>query len=319
MIVERQKYACMRTQRKCEYCGKVFAVRSGNQRYCCEACAEQAKQNRKKRRNDFINAVEPLIDLQNQEYLSFSKAAMLMGCTRQYIYKLVGQGRLKASRLSSRMSLIRRADIESLLAASPYERVLPVVRTTKVNPNPTKRKTQEAGNGPMEYYTGEEVMTSFKIGQGWLYTCAKRYHIRTCRIAGHIYYSKPDIDTHFGIMVDVSDITEWLTTSDVEEQFGMKASAIRAYAYRHHIPTKKEHGTACYSKTHIEELRRPDLISDNRYVTVEEAAGKYGLSKANLHHIVKVKGIGKVKVGVRNLLVREDVERVMAEREADGL
>lgn len=309
----------MRTQRKCENCGKVFAVRSGNQRYCCEACAEQAKQNRKKRRNDFINAVEPLIDLQNQEYLSFSKAAMLMGCTRQYIYKLVGQGRLKASRLSSRMSLIRRADIESLLAASPYERVLPVVRTTKVNPNPTKRKTQEAGNGPMEYYTGEEVMTSFKIGQGWLYTCAKRYHIRTCRIAGHIYYSKPDIDTHFGIMVDVSDITEWLTTSDVEEQFGMKASAIRAYAYRHHIPTKKEHGTACYSKTHIEELRRPDLISDNRYVTVEEAAGKYGLSKANLHHIVKVKGIGKVKVGVRNLLVREDVERVMAEREADGL
>lgn len=319
MIVERQKYACMRTQRKCENCGKVFAVRSGNQRYCCEACAEQAKQNRKKRRNDFINAVEPLIDLQNQEYLSFSKAAMLMGCTRQYIYKLVGQGRLKASRLSSRMSLIRRADIESMLAASPYERVLPVVRTTKVNPNPTKRKTQEAGNGPMEYYTGEEVMATFKIGQGWLYTCAKRYHIRTCRIAGHIYYSKPDIDTHFGIMVDVSDITEWLTTSDVEEQFGMKASAIRAYAYRHHIPTKKEHGTACYSKTHIEELRRPDLISDNRYVTVEEAAGKYGLSKANLHHIVKVKGIGKVKVGVRNLLVREDVERVMAEREADGL
>lgn len=110
----------MRTQRKCENCGKVFAVRSGNQRYCCEACAEQAKQNRKKRRNDFINAVEPLIDLQNQEYLSFSKAALLMGCTRQYIYKLVGQGRLKASRLSSRMSLIRRADIESLLAASPY-------------------------------------------------------------------------------------------------------------------------------------------------------------------------------------------------------
>ena len=127
----------MRTQRKCENCGKVFVIRSGNQRYCCEACAEQAKQNRKKRRNDFINAVEPLIDLHNQEYLSFSKAALLMGCTRQYIYKLVGQGRLKASRLSSRMSLIRRTDIESLLAASPYERVLPVVRPVKGNSNCT--------------------------------------------------------------------------------------------------------------------------------------------------------------------------------------
>lgn len=309
----------MRTQRKCENCGKVFAVRSGNQRYCCEACAEQAKQNRKKRRNDFINAVEPLIDLQNQEYLSFSKAALLMGCTRQYIYKLVGQGRLKASRLSCRMSLIRRADIESLLASSPYERVLPVARTAKSGSNSTKRKTPEADSYPMEYYTGEEVMAAFKIGQGWLYTCAKRYRIRTCRIAGRIYYSKPDIDTHFGVAADISRITEWLTTSEVEKQFGMKASAIRAYAYRHHIPTKKEHGTAYYSKSHIEEHRRPDLMADDRYVTVEEVARKYGLSKASLHHIVKVKGIGKVKVGVRNLLVREDVERVMAERETAGL
>ena len=84
-------------------------------------------------------------------------------------------------------------------------------------------------------------------------------------------------------------------------------------------PHQKEHGTAYYSKSHIEEHRRPDLMEDDRYVTVEEAAGKYGLSKANLHHIVKVKGIGKVKVGVRNLLVREDVERVMAEREVAGL
>ena len=105
----------------------------------------------------------------------------------------------------------------------------------------------------------------------------------------------------------------------MEELFGMKDKAIRAFAHRHRIPTKKEYGTAHYSKTHIEELRRPDLLSDDRYVTVEEVAGKYGLSKANLHHIVKVKGIGKVKVGVRNLLVREDVERVMAEREAAGL
>lgn len=309
----------MRTQRKCENCGKVFAVRSGNQRYCCETCAEQVKQNRKKRRNDFINAVEPLIDLQNQEYLSFSKAALLMGCTRQYIYKLVGQGRLRASRLSSRMSLIRRADIESLLVSSPYERVMPVVRLVKNNPNSTKIKTPEPDNGPMEYYTGEEVMENFKIGQGWLYTCTKRYRIHTCRITGRIYYSKPDIDAHFGVEVDISGITEWLTTAEVEEQFGMKASTIRAYAYRHHIPTKKEYGTAYYSKSHIEELRRPDLMADDRYVTVEEVAGKYGLSKANLHHIVKVKGIGKVKVGVRNLLVREDVERVMAEREAIGL
>ena len=147
----------------------------------------------------------------------------------------------------------------------------------------------------------------------------RRYHIRTCKISGRIYFNRPDVDTHFGIAVDTSHITEWLTTAEVEQQLGMKASAIRAYAYRHNIPTKKENGVAYYSKSHLEELRRPDLVSDDRYCTVEETAEKYGLSKANLHHIVKVKGIRKVKVGVRNLLLREDVERVMAEREASGL
>lgn len=307
----------MRTQRKCENCGTVFTVRSGNQRYCSEQCAEQAKLNRKKRRNDFINAVEPLIDLQNQEYLSFSKAALLMGCTRQYVYKLVAQGRLRASRLSTRMSLIRRADIEALLEQCPYERVLPVTRPSNNASKP--RKEASTDNAPMEYYTSEEVMSKFKIGQGWLYTCAKRYRIRTCKIAGRIYFNRPDVDAHFSIAIDTSHITEWLTTADVEQQFGMKVSAIRAYAYRHSIPTKKENGIAYYSKSHLEELRRPDLVSDSRYCTVEETAEKYGLSKANLHHIVKVKGIRKVKVGVRNLLLREDVERVMAERSASGL
>ncbi len=307
----------MKTQRKCENCGSLFTIRSGNQRYCLEQCAEQAKLNRKKRRNDFINAVEPLIDLQYQEYLSFSKAALLMGCTRQYVYKLVAQGRLRASRLSTRMSLIRRADIESLLAQCPYERVLPVARPSKNTSKP--RKEASTDNAPMEYYTAEEVMAKFKIGQGWLYTCAKRYRIRTCKISGRIYFNRSDVDAHFGVAIDTSHITEWLTTAEVEQLFGMRASAIRAYAYRHNIPTKKENGMAYYSKSHWEELRRPDLTSDSRYCTVEETAEKYGLSKANLHHIVKVKGINKVKVGVRYLLLREDVERVMAERDASGL
>ena len=51
-----------------------------------------------------MNAVEPVIGLQNQEYLTFAKAAILMGCSRQYVYKLVNEGKLAASRISSRMA-----------------------------------------------------------------------------------------------------------------------------------------------------------------------------------------------------------------------
>ena len=99
----------MRPTRKCEFCGKTFVPRSGMQKYCSEECQAEAKRLRKKRQQDLINGIEPIMDLQHQEYLTFSKAAILMGCTRQYIYKLVANGKLKASRLSSRMAFVRKA------------------------------------------------------------------------------------------------------------------------------------------------------------------------------------------------------------------
>ena len=79
----------MRKTRKCAFCGKEFTCNSGSQRYCSEQCAEAAKAQRKKRQQDFLKAVQPVIDIASQEYLTFSKAAILMGCSRQYVYKLV--------------------------------------------------------------------------------------------------------------------------------------------------------------------------------------------------------------------------------------
>ena len=78
--------------RKCAFCGKEFTCNSGSQRYCSEHCTEAAKAQRKKKQRDFLKAVQPVIDIASQEYLTFSKAAILMGCSRQYIYKLVGEG-----------------------------------------------------------------------------------------------------------------------------------------------------------------------------------------------------------------------------------
>ena len=90
----------MTKTRKCAYCGKVFIQNSGMQKYCSEECATAAKEARKKKQRDYLRAVEPVMELQQQEYLTFSKAALLLGCTRQYVYKLVEQGKLPASRVS---------------------------------------------------------------------------------------------------------------------------------------------------------------------------------------------------------------------------
>ena len=130
-----------------------------------------------------MRAVEPVVEVSRQEYLTFAKAAVLMGCSRQYIYKLVNNGKLPASRLSNRMSLVRRADIEKMLAGNPYHRVLPFSQPsgagekTKQTPKPCcnqKVSKITQATEPMEYYSGEEVMQKYKVKQSWLYVCAKR-------------------------------------------------------------------------------------------------------------------------------------------------
>ena len=310
--------------RKCAYCGKVFTTNSGMQKYCSEECAEQAKETKKKRNRDFLRAVEPVMELQQQEYLTFSKAAILLGCTRQYVYKLVEQGRLPASRLSSRMALVRRSDIERMFDANPYNRVIPCSKPKKATPKKQRTSLRKNTNDVqstdevLEYYSGEEVMQTYKVKQSWLYASAKRHQIPMCRIAGRNYYSKKHIDAVFCTSVDLDAIVDWLTPQEVADRYGINLTAVRSYAHRHKIPSKREYGQTFYSQSHFDELRRTDLLADENYYTVEQVQELYGLTKANICHIVKVKHIEKTKVGRINLLLRSDVERVMAERKTAG-
>ena len=294
------------------------------QKYCSEECAEQAKETKKKRQRDLLRAVEPVMELQQQEYLTFSKAAILLGCTRQYVYKLVEQGKLPASRLSSRMALVRRGDIEKMFESNPYNRVIPCSKpkpsTSKKQKLPSKKdaKNVQPTDEVLEYYSGEEVMQTYKVKQSWLYTSAKRHQIPMCRIAGRNYYSKKHIDAVFGTTFDLDAIIDWLSPQEVADRYGINLTAVRSYAHRHKIPSKREYGHTYYSQSHFDELRRTDLLSDENYYTVEQVQELYGLTKANICHIVKVKQIEKTKVGRINLLLRSDVERIMAERKAAG-
>ena len=314
----------MKAIRKCKYCGKEFVARSGMQKYCCEECQTKAKEARKKRQQDFMNAVEPVIGLQNQEYLTIAKAAILMGCSRQYVYKLVNEGKLAASRISSRMAFIRKADIEKMLAGNPYHKVLPTSRPMKVSVPTSKKEVIEAKSCKadsqesevLDYISGEEVMRIYKVKKSWLYTSAKRNQVPVCRIAGMNYYSRKHMDALFGKSADVEVVSEWLTMKEAQELYGMSAASVRSNAYRHHIPTKREYGQTYYSKDHFEQLRRTDLVNDDNYYTAREAAEKYGMSTANVGIIAKKNSIATVKVGVKNLIPKADFDRIMNERMA---
>ena len=318
----------MRKTRKCAFCGKEFTCNSGSQRYCSEHCAEAAKAQRKKRQQDFLKAVQPVIDIASQEYLTFSKAAILMGCSRQYVYKLVNEGKLPASRISNRMAFIRKADIEKMLAGNPYHRVLPGASLNKPSKKPShlssslssKNGKNQIGESPMkiaeplEYISGEDVMAIYKVKKSWLYVSAKRNNIPICKIAGKNYYSRKHMDALFGVTAEIEALTDWLTTDEAESLYSTTKESLRTQAYRRHIPTKREYGKTYYSKIHLDDIFRPDLKASNAYYTTTEAAEKYGMTKSNICVIVKTNNLTKVKVGVQNLIVKEELDRIMATR-----
>ena len=316
----------MRKTRKCAFCGKEFICKSGSQRYCSEHCAEAAKAQRKKKQQDFLKAVQPVIDIASQEYLTFSKAAILMGCSRQYVYKLVNEGKLPASRISSRMAIIRKADIEKMLAGNPYHRVLFGASSNKKSSHSSssslslKKGKNQIGESPMrfaeplEYISGEDVMAIYKVKRSWLYTSAKNNQVPICKIAGKNYYSRKHMDALFGVTAEIEALTEWLTTEEAEALYSTTNESLRTHAYRRHIPTKREYGTTYYSKIHLDEIYHPDLKASNAYYTTAEAAEKYGMTKSNICVIVKTNNLTKVKVGVQNLIVKEELDRIMASR-----
>ena len=314
----------MRKTRKCAFCGKEFTCNSGSQRSCSERCAEAAKVQRKKRQQDFLKAVQPVIDIASQEYLSFSKSAILMGCSRQYVYKLVNEGKLPASRISNRMAFIRKADIEKMLAGNPYHRVLPTSKPK--NPSSlslkkghdssksTRKENSFQDIEPLEYISGEDVMATYKVKKSWLYVSAKRNNIPICKIAGKNYYSRKHMDALFGVTAEIEALTEWLTTDEAETLYSTTKESLRTQAYRRHIPTKREYGKTYYSKIHLDEIYHPDLKASDDYYTTAEAARKYGMTKSNICVIVKTNNLTKVKVGVQNLIVKEELDRIMASR-----
>jgi excisionase family DNA binding protein len=275
-----------------------------------------------------LKAVQPVIDIASQEYLTFSKAAILMGCSRQYVYKLVNEGKLPASRISSRMAFIRKADIEKMLTGNPYYRVLPGAPTNKPRKTSSSLSSRKDKNHipefdmrssePLEYISGEDVMTIYKVKKSWLYTSAKNNQVPICKIAGKNYYSRKHMDALFGVTDEIEALTDWLTTEEAVELYSTTKESLRTQAYRRHTPTKREYGKTYYSKIHLDEIFRPDLKASDAYYTTTEAAEKYGMTKANIGVIAKAHNITKVKVGVQNLIVKEELDRIMASRLANS-
>ncbi len=288
----------MEVRKICQWCGKPFIAKKTTTCYCCHRCSslgyKERIRERKRQLRQSQELLQPRQAAEGQDFFSFAQAAKLMGVTRQYIYKLVKESKLRASRISEKKSIIRRADIELMLKTKPYERIMP------------KDDFDIA-----EYYTAEQISEKYKVSQKWIWAYTKEHNIPKIRIRQFNYYSKKHIDVAFAKYKTDETLTEWYTAEEIEKKYGMTRVAIRSQVYRNNIPSKKENGKTLYSKLHFDLSKSSEQESAAEYYTVQEAMKKYNLSRDSVYGVLQFHEIKREKKGRFIRFLKVDFDHVM--------
>ncbi len=151
----------IRIKKICAWCGNEFEAQKSTTQYCSKRCAEHAYKDRKRQEKKQrvetyeVRRVETSKNdaLKDKQYLTVIEAAQLLNRTRYGIYKLIYRGTLKAYRLSSQWTVIKKSDIEAMIEARPYER----------KPKTTETVSDENGEAVTEFYTTKEIIEKFGV------------------------------------------------------------------------------------------------------------------------------------------------------------
>ena len=287
----------------CEYCGTVFYAQKLTTRFCSHRCnnlayKERVRQKRIQEVETKVQTViseQPISDFKDKEYLSFKEAATLLGLSKQAIYKMVYAGKLRAFRVSSRLSFIRKGDIDRMLEARPYE---------QRHPKDTIPIT--------DFYTTAEVKEKFNVAESLIFAIAKKNNIPRTFNRGKTYWSKKHIDAYFAKKAPNPDITEWYSTQEIQEKFGMTLSAVYCFVSKNAIPKKKEGIMVYYSKKHVDIAKGMTAPEEPKYYTVPEALEKFNLTRDQLYHYATYHNIPKVKKGKYTLISKSELDKLLA-------
>ena len=294
----------IRIKKVCEWCGEVFYAQKTTTRYCSHRCNSKAykEASRNKRiqktetETDSLISQQPIQMIKDKEFLSFAEAGTLLSISRQAVYKMVTAGHLKASKISSRLSFIKRSDIESMLNNRHYE-----TRQTKTTIPIT------------EFYTTAEVKEKYNVVDSWIFVVAKKHNIPRTFNRGKTYWSKKHIDNYFSKKAANPEITEWYTVQEIQDKFDMTLAAIYTLASKNAIPKKKEGIMVWYFKKHFDIAKGIAQPEEPQYYTVAEAMAKFNLTRDQLYHYAKYHNIPRVKVGKYVKISRPELDSLLGD------
>lgn len=247
----------IRIKKVCEWCGKEFEAQRCSTRFCSKACTDHAykEQKRQERKRATEAAVvtaqhqKKTLPLKEQEFLSVAEASHLLHVTRDAVYKLIYRGTLKAYRLSSRLTIIRRADIETMIEARPYER----------KPRATTY-IQAEGQEVTEFYTTQEIMEKFGVSNSWVFAQGKAHHIPKVFHRGKTLWSKTHCDRVFAAKQEAPQQEEWISYTEARAIYQLTHDQIYSYVKYHGLRKKKVGKYTYILRSEIDAILQPPTL-----------------------------------------------------------
>lgn len=145
-----------------------------------------------------------------------------------------------------------------------------------------------------EWYLLSDIMNIYGMSQTAVYTFVSGQDIPRKNSKGKMLYSKSHIDELLKERLGNTDIKQWYTMEDVYDKYGLQPSYIANFVFVNKIPKKRTNGKGHYSKEYFDaaiEARNPPTV----FITVEDAAEYFSLSKEEIHRLVIKHNIPKIK------------------------
>ncbi|WP_017732235.1 helix-turn-helix domain-containing protein [Nafulsella turpanensis] len=183
-------------QRICQHCGTEFTARTTVTKYCGEACAKRAYKARKRaekveqsNRETVQVKQQPIEELKAKEFLTVSQVSKLLSCSRQNVYKLINSGKLQATNLLEKKTIVRRSDLDSLFTEIPESGTIPQQQRQELS------DWKEAGYFEIsDCYTLTEVQEKYRISESTVQQLIKRNSIPKIKKGWYAYVPKRIID-----------------------------------------------------------------------------------------------------------------------------
>jgi excisionase family DNA binding protein len=195
-------------KRICQYCGKEFTAKTTTTAYCSHRCnslayKEKIRADKIKQSNNETSQIrvskdirpvktKSIAELKEKEFLTVKEVSMIINCSRQNVYKLIKSGKLKATNLLIKKTLVRRSDIDKLFSNDSGIELIPQQQKIDL------QKWEQAGFYKItDCYTLAEIKNKYGISESAIYSIIRRENIPTIKKGWYVYVPKSLIDDIF--------------------------------------------------------------------------------------------------------------------------